>query len=64
MITPKPSGRNPWTIFRSRRFSLKLDIFLEIPTLPSNGRSTRNLPASETSEVTLTPFLPTGSLMI
>ena len=35
-----------------------------MPTLPSKGRSTQNLPAKDIEELTLTPLLLTGSLVI
>ena len=64
MIAPNPFGSIARTTFRSRRFSLKLAIFLETPTFPSKGMRTRNRPGSEIAERTRTPFFPIGSFVI
>ena len=63
-ITLKFFGLILWMSWRRRaRSSLDL-IFVETDTLSANGISTMYLPAKESSEVSLGPFVEIGSLAI
>ena len=63
-ITPKPFGLMLFTNLFNRSFSFESSIFCETEILSEKGTNTKNLPAIDSSELNLGPFVDIGSFTI